>query len=121
MVETLKKNRTRVIVLAVLAFLFVSASQGMETGDWVITVLRGLAVGAITFLVASGFSLILGLMDVLNLAHGEMFMLGAYIGWTVYVRPQDKNLPVLPDPVRLLLIKHRSHLTDPVCGYGFLL
>ncbi len=87
MVETLKKNRTRVIVLAVLAFLFVSASQGMETGDWVITVLRGLAVGAITFLVASGFSLILGLMDVLNLAHGEMFMLGAYIGWTVYVRP----------------------------------
>ena len=87
MVETLKKNRTRLIVLAVLAFLFVSASQGMETGDWVITVLRGLAVGAITFLVASGFSLILGLMDVLNLAHGEMFMLGAYIGWTVYVRP----------------------------------
>jgi branched-chain amino acid transport system permease protein len=44
-------------------------------------------VGAITFLVAAGFSLILGLMDVLNLAHGEMFMLGAYVGWTVYVRP----------------------------------
>ncbi|MCA9874608.1 MAG: hypothetical protein KC441_13155, partial [Anaerolineales bacterium] len=87
MAGTLKKNRTRLIVLTVLAVLFVSASQGMETGDWVITVLRGLAVGAITFLVASGFSLILGLMDVLNLAHGEMFMLGAYIGWTVYVRP----------------------------------
>ena len=87
MVERFKKNRTRIIVLAVLAFLFVSASQGMETGDWLITVMRGLAVGAITFLVAAGFSLILGLMDVLNLAHGEMFMLGAYVGWTVYVRP----------------------------------
>lgn len=85
--ETILKNRTRLIVIAVLLFLFLSASRGMEPNDWVITVLRGLAVGAITFLVASGFSLILGLMDVLNLAHGELFMLGAYIGWTVYIRP----------------------------------
>ncbi|MCA9932910.1 MAG: hypothetical protein H6662_19605 [Ardenticatenaceae bacterium] len=85
--ELLKKNRTRLITLAVLAFMFVTAVQGMETKDWVITVLRGLSVGAITFLVASGFSLILGLMNILNLAHGEMFMIGAYVGWTVYVRP----------------------------------
>lgn len=84
---TILKNRTRLIVIAVLLLLFLSASRGMESNDWVITVLRGLSVGAIIFLVASGFSLILGLMDVLNLAHGELFMLGAYIGWTVYVRP----------------------------------
>ena len=45
--ETLLKNRTRLIVIAVLIFLFLSASQGMEPNDWVITVLRGLAVGAI--------------------------------------------------------------------------
>ena len=95
MVETLKKNRTRLITLAVLVFLFVTAIQGMETKDWVITVLRGLSVGAITFLVASGFSLILGLMNILNLAHGEMFMIGAYVGWTVYVRP-DTFVDVLP-------------------------
>ncbi|MCA9938482.1 MAG: hypothetical protein KC418_07570 [Anaerolineales bacterium] len=85
--ETLRKNRTRIITLAVLAFLFVTALQGMEPKDWAITVLRGLSVGAITFLVAAGLSLILGLMDVLNLAHGELFMIGAYVGWTVYVRP----------------------------------
>jgi branched-chain amino acid transport system permease protein len=84
---TLRKNRTQLIVLAVLLFLFVSALQSMELSDWLITVLRGLSVGALTFLVAAGFSLILGLMDVLNLAHGELFMLGAYVGWTVYVRP----------------------------------
>ncbi len=48
--------------------------------------MQGLSVGAITFLVASGLSLIFGLMDVLNLAHGELFMLGAYVGWTVYTR-----------------------------------
>lgn len=87
MPEMLKKNRTQIVVLAVLLLLFVSASQSMELSDWTITVLRGLSVGALTFLVAAGFSLILGLMDVLNLAHGELFMLGAYVGWTVYVRP----------------------------------
>ena len=100
--EILRKNRARLITLAVLAFLFVTAVQGMETKDWVITVLRGLSVGAITFLVASGFSLILGLMNILNLAHGEMFMIGAYVGWTVYVRP-DTFVDVLP-PLALLAV-----------------
>ncbi|MDX1662521.1 MAG: hypothetical protein R3272_01930 [Candidatus Promineifilaceae bacterium] len=100
--ETLIRNRTRLIVLAVLAFLFISATQGMETDEWMITVLRGLAVGAVTFLVASGLSLILGLMDVLNLAHGEMFMIGAYVGWTIYVRP-DTFVDVIP-PLALLSV-----------------
>jgi branched-chain amino acid transport system permease protein len=77
----------RIVVLAILLLLFLSASLSMDVEDWVITVLRGLSVGAIVFLVAAGFSLILGLMDVLNLAHGELFMVGAYVGWTVYVRP----------------------------------
>lgn len=107
MAERLKKNRTRLIVLGILVVLFVSASQGMSTEDWVITVMRGLAVGAITFLVAAGFSLILGLMDVLNLAHGEMFMLGAYIGWTVYVRPDtfvDALTPLLLLAAGLMLM-----------------
>lgn len=102
MVDVLRKNRTRLITLAVLAFLFFTAIQGMETEDWVITVLRGLSVGAVTFLVASGFSLILGLMNILNLAHGEMFMIGAYVGWTVYVRP-DTFIDVLP-PLAFLTV-----------------
>jgi branched-chain amino acid transport system permease protein len=87
MLETLKRNRTQIITLASLVVFFLIAMQGMETQDWVITVLRGLAVAAVTFLVASGFSLIFGLMDVLNLAHGTLFMIGAYIGWSVYIRP----------------------------------
>jgi branched-chain amino acid transport system permease protein len=84
---TLRKNRTLIIILAIFVVLFFSAVQGMSTRDWVITLLRALSVGAITFIVASGFSLIFGLMDVLNLAHGTLFMIGAYVGWTVYVRP----------------------------------
>jgi branched-chain amino acid transport system permease protein len=86
-INTLRKNRAQTITLAALIVLFLLAIQGMETGDWIITVLRGLSVAAVTFLVASGFSLIFGLMDVLNLAHGTLFMLGAYVGWTAYVRP----------------------------------
>jgi len=85
--RTLQKNRTLWITLAALLVLFVSALRGMPAKDWVVTLLRGLSVGAVTFLVASGFSLIFGLLDVLNLAHGTLFMIGAYIGWTVYIRP----------------------------------
>ena len=70
-----------------LAGLFAAAAGAWKPKDFVITLLRGLSVGSLTFLVASGFSLIFGLLDVLNLAHGTLFMIGAYIGWTVYVRP----------------------------------
>ncbi|MBZ0296008.1 MAG: branched-chain amino acid ABC transporter permease [Anaerolineae bacterium] len=98
----LLNNRVRLITIAILAILFLLALQGMETSDWVITVLRGLSLGMITFLVASGLSLIFGLMDVLNLAHGELFMLGAYVGWTVFVRP-DTFVDVLT-PLALLAI-----------------
>jgi len=96
----IKGNRTQTITLASLLVFFLLAAQGMETGDWMVTVLRGLAVAAVTFLVASGFSLIFGLMDVLNLAHGTMFMIGAYLGWTVYVRP-DTFVDLLP-PLALI-------------------
>ena len=83
----LRKNLLLLVTLIVLASVFLAAAQGMSQEDFVITLLRGLAVGSITFLVASGFSLIFGLLDVLNLAHGTLFMIGAYIGWTVFVRP----------------------------------
>jgi branched-subunit amino acid ABC-type transport system permease component len=43
----------------------------------------GLSSGMILALVASGLTLIFGIMDVVNFAHGELFMLGAYVGTTV--------------------------------------
>jgi len=43
--------------------------------------LNGLVWGMIIALVASGLSLIFGIMDVVNFAHGEFYMVGAYIGW----------------------------------------
>jgi branched-chain amino acid transport system permease protein len=46
----------------------------------------GLALGAVYFLVASGLSLIYGLMEVLNFAHGAFLTLGAYAGWELAAR-----------------------------------
>jgi len=51
------------------------------------TIFSGLTLGSLFFLVAAGLTLIFGLMDVLNFAHGSMFMLGAYIGWQFYTNP----------------------------------
>ena len=101
LVEVFRRNRTLVITLTVLIILFLLAVQGMSTKDWIITLLRSLSEGAEIFLVASGFSIILGLMDVLNLAHGVLYMIGAYVGWSVYVRP-DSIIDLLT-PLALLI------------------
>src|SRR5437773_10986945 len=47
--------------------------------------INGIVTGMILALVASGLTLIFGIMDVVNFAHGELFMLGAYVGTTIFV------------------------------------
>lgn len=48
------------------------------------TLFRGLLLGMLVFLVASGLSLIFGLLDVLNFAQGAFLLIGAYVGYDVY-------------------------------------
>ena len=56
----------------------------------------GIALGAIYFLAASGLSLIYGLMDVLNFAHGLFMTIGAYLGWEIATRlPSSFGAPAL--------------------------
>lgn len=50
-----------------------------------IQTVNGIVAGMILALIASGLTLIFGIMDVVNFAHGELFMLGAYLGFVVYV------------------------------------
>ncbi|MFE0463615.1 branched-chain amino acid ABC transporter permease [Kitasatospora sp. NPDC058965] len=50
-------------------------------GTLVLLGCTGLGLGALYFLVASGLSLIFGLMDVLNLAHGALLAVGGYAAW----------------------------------------
>lgn len=54
--------------------------------------LNGLTVGALYFIVASGFSLTFGLMRTVNMAHGSLYLIGAYAGITVYNPLYDAGL-----------------------------
>lgn len=54
--------------------------------------LNGISFGFILFLIAAGLSLIMGVMGILNLAHGALFMVGAFVGWSIAV---DWELPFL--------------------------
>ncbi len=47
------------------------------------TALNGLTLASLYFIVASGFTLVFGLMRNVNLAHGSLFLIGAYVGWIV--------------------------------------
>jgi branched-subunit amino acid ABC-type transport system permease component len=50
-----------------------------------IQTVNGIVTGMILALIASGLTLIFGIMDVVNFAHGELFMLGAYLGFVIFV------------------------------------
>src|SRR6202165_86463 len=60
---------------SILAFF-----QAIPYDQIMIQTVNGIVTGMILALVASGLTLIFGIMDVVNFAHGELFMLGAYIG-----------------------------------------
>jgi branched-chain amino acid transport system permease protein len=57
----------------------------MDFSTIVITALHGLVYSVLMFLVASGLSIVFGMIGVLNLAHASFYMLGAYLGYSVLV------------------------------------
>src|SRR5438132_11364835 len=58
--------------------------QAIPLDQLLIQTVNGIVAGMILALVASGLTLIFGIMDVVNFAHGDLFMLGAYVGTTVF-------------------------------------
>ncbi len=69
------------MIFAVWPEWLVSAIGRKKT--FVNTLLNGITLGGLYFLVASGFTLVFGLMRNVNLAHGSLYLLGAYIGYEV--------------------------------------
>jgi branched-chain amino acid transport system permease protein len=69
---------------AFIALLVLVNFALFNPGQVSVVVLSGLYQGMLFFLVSAGFSIVFGLLDVLNLAQGSFFMLGAYIGFAVY-------------------------------------
>ena len=54
----------------------------MSLSIFSVQLLTGLAYGMLYFMIAAGLTIILGVMNVVNLAHGALFMIGAYIAFT---------------------------------------
>lgn len=55
----------------------------MTATFWILQTLNGITFGALLFLLASGFTLIFGMMRIVNLTHGVLYLLGGYIGLSV--------------------------------------
>lgn len=70
-------------VLLVLALAAIALPLVGSFSTWVTLTFAGLAMGMIIFIVASGMTLVFGLMDVLNFGHGLFIAIGAYLAATV--------------------------------------
>ncbi|NOZ05458.1 MAG: branched-chain amino acid ABC transporter permease [Chloroflexi bacterium] len=89
MLTQLKSQRPLLTTLALVLVGLVWMGHTMKPGTLAGTLLSGLTLGALYFLIASGLTLIFGLMDVLNFAHGTFFMLGAYAAWMWVEQPAE--------------------------------
>src|SRR6202035_3204691 len=79
-----------IAIAAVLWLVFATWPQGLEDAFgrkkvFLSAVFNGITLGGLCFLVASGFTLIFGLMRNVNLAHGSLYLFGGYIGYAVSV------------------------------------
>ena len=98
---------------------------------FVAQLLNGLVYGVLLFLMAAGLSLIFGLMNVVSLAHGSFFMLGAFIGWTIFKTTGSFwlafvlapipviALGVLMEVVFLRPLYRRGHMDQVLLTFGF--
>jgi len=100
---------------------------------YLIQLLNGLQLGLLLFLVASGLTLIFGIMGVINLAHGSFYMVGAYLAWSLASLTGSLVAAMLLGTalsiilglaLEWLLIRHfyhRDHLYQVLLTYGLIL
>jgi branched-subunit amino acid ABC-type transport system permease component len=91
-------------------------------GSFSIQVLNGLALAMLLFLLAAGLSLIFGMMDFINLAHGSFYMLGAYLGFSLATQLGSFWLALLVIPLVVGALGAALELTllRPLYGRGHL-
>ncbi len=51
---------------------------------WAVRLLSGISFGALLFILSSGFTLALGMMKIVNVAHGAFYLIAAYLAWTMW-------------------------------------
>jgi branched-chain amino acid transport system permease protein len=72
-------RRLAVAVLAAAFLLWLALKAADDPRRFAVVTLNGLTLAALFFVVASGFTLIFGLMRVVNMAHGSLYLLGGYL------------------------------------------
>jgi branched-chain amino acid transport system permease protein len=106
----MEKNKKLGILL--IFFLLIIPAFFIQFNIYITLTIAGFAMGMLIFLIASGLSIIFGLMDVLNFAHGALFAWGAYIGFTIL-----KKCSVLAEANSI--ISNISVLTLSIAGAVF--
>jgi branched-chain amino acid transport system permease protein len=96
-------------------------------------VLNGVQLGLLMFLLAAGLTLTFGIMDLVNLAHGSLYMMGAYIAWTLIgwtdsfllgallALPATFLLGVVVEAVVMRRLYGRDHLDQVLATFGLIL
>src|SRR5271155_2042377 len=100
---------------------------------FLIQILNGVQEGLLLFLVASGLTLVFGIMGIINLAHGSFYMLGAYLAFSFAEATGNFWLALLiAVPLAVLLglalemilfrpLYRRDHLYQVLLTYGLIL
>ncbi len=100
--------------------------------EFLIQLLNSIQYGLLLFLLASGLTLIFGIMGVVNLAHGSFYMLGAYVGYALSALSGSLTLAILGGAVlavafgwalEWLLFRHfygRDHLDQVLLTFGLI-
>jgi branched-chain amino acid transport system permease protein len=95
--------------------------------------LNGIQYGLLLFLIASGLTLVFGILQVINLAHGSFYMIGAYLAfwltsrtgslWTAIAigLPLALVLGLIVERLMIRLLYARDHLTQVLLTYGLIL
>lgn len=95
--------------------------------------LNGMGHGLMLFLLAAGLTLVFGIMDVMNLAHGSLFMGGAYVAAQAHVKTGSFALAILVAVVVIVLVAlllevllmrrlyGRDHLSQVLATFGVIL
>ncbi len=104
--------------------------------SWLLVVeqcLNGLQFGVMLFLLAAGLTLVFGIMNLVNLAHGSLYMVGAYLataafGWTgsfllavVFSLVATLALGMVVEVVALRTLYERDHLDQVLATFGLIL
>ena len=96
-------------------------------------IINGIQFGILLFLLAAGLTLTFGIMDLVNLAHGSMYMLGAFIGATIYLWtgsfiaaillgvPIVAGIGILTEITTLKSLYQRHHLDQVLATFGLIL